>query len=161
MRRLSGVDDVHELVRLVDPLAPATAAARAGRPGVSADAIAAAVRDLDGRDLVLVEGAGGLLVRFDADGSTLADVAGRLDASVVVVARAGLGTLNHAALTCEALAARGLRCPGVVIGAWPQRPTSPHAATYGTCPRTPADPSWDAFRGSGPAGARRVRRRST
>jgi dethiobiotin synthetase len=122
VRRLSGVDDVHELVRLADPLAPATAAAREGRPGVSADAIAAAVRDLDGRDLVLVEGAGGLLVRFAQDGSTLADVAGRLDAAVVVVARAGLGTLNHAALTCEALAARGLRCPGVVIGAWPAAP---------------------------------------
>ncbi|UGS39050.1 dethiobiotin synthase [Capillimicrobium parvum] len=122
VRRLSGVDDVHELVRLGEPLAPATAAAREGRAGVSAEAIAAAVRELDGRDLVLVEGAGGLLVRLGEDGSTLADVAGRLDAAVVVVARAGLGTLNHAALTCEALAARGLRCPGVVIGAWPAAP---------------------------------------
>jgi dethiobiotin synthetase len=37
----------------------------------------------------------------------------------VVVARPGLGTLNHTALVCAALAARGLDCPGVVVGAWP------------------------------------------
>ncbi|MFN8200941.1 MAG: dethiobiotin synthase [Solirubrobacteraceae bacterium] len=121
-RRLSGVDDVHELLRLTDPLAPATAAAREGRPGLGAQAVADAVAQLEDRDLVLVEGAGGLLVRFAQDGSTLADVARRLDAPVVVVARAGLGTLNHTALTCEALAARGLRCPGIVIGSWPAEP---------------------------------------
>jgi dethiobiotin synthetase len=122
VRRLSGVDDVHELVRLTDPLAPATAAEREGRPGITAESVAAAVARLHDRDLVLVEGAGGLLVRFAPDGSTPAAAAQRLGASVVVVARAGLGTLNHAALTCEALATRGLRCPGVVIGAWPAEP---------------------------------------
>jgi dethiobiotin synthetase len=41
---------------------------------------------------------------------------------VLVVARAGLGTLNHTALTCEALRARGLACAGVVIGSWPADP---------------------------------------
>lgn len=122
VRRLSGVDDLHELARYADPLAPATAAARAGTDGVSAHAVAEAIRGLAGRDLVLVEGAGGLLVRLGTDGATIADVAARLGAPVVLVARAGLGTLNHAALTCEALAARGLHCPGVVIGAWPADP---------------------------------------
>ena len=43
-------------------------------------------------------------------------------ASVVVVVRAGLGTLNHAALTCEALVGRGVRCAGLVVGAWPADP---------------------------------------
>jgi dethiobiotin synthetase len=71
---------------------------------------------------VLIEGAGGLLVRLGADGSTLADVARLLDAPVLVVARAGLGTLNHTALTVEALDARGIACPGIVIGAWPADP---------------------------------------
>ena len=61
---------------------------------------------------MLVEGAGGLLVRFDDDGGTLADVARLLGAPVLVVARAGLGTLNETALTCEALRARGLACRG-------------------------------------------------
>ncbi len=41
---------------------------------------------------------------------------------MLVVARAGLGTLNETALTCEALRARGLACAGVVIGAWPADP---------------------------------------
>jgi dethiobiotin synthetase len=120
--RLSGSDDVLELARYPEPLAPATAARRAGEPGLSAEAVAEAVGALRDRDLVLIEGAGGLLVHFDDEGSTLADVAALLGAPVLVVARAGLGTLNHAALTCGALAARGLRCPGVVVGAWPADP---------------------------------------
>ncbi|HEU4657205.1 MAG TPA: dethiobiotin synthase, partial [Capillimicrobium sp.] len=122
VRRLSGVDDLHELARYPEPLAPATAARRAGRPGLSAAAVAEAVRGLADRDLVLVEGAGGLLVHFDDEGATLADVAAALAAPVLVVTRAGLGALNHAGLTCEALRARDLACPGLVIGAWPVEP---------------------------------------
>ncbi|GAA2569605.1 dethiobiotin synthase [Pseudonocardia hydrocarbonoxydans] len=111
-----------ELARYPDPLAPDTAARRAGLPTVTPAAAAAAARELAAdHDLVLIEGAGGLLVRFDGDG-TLADVAAELDAPVLVVAAAGLGTLNHTALTTGALAARGLRCAGVVIGAWPRDP---------------------------------------
>lgn len=121
IRRLSGVTDTHQLAHFPDPLAPATAARRAGRAPVTPAAVAEHVRGLDA-DLVLIEGAGGLLVRFDDDGGTLADVAALLDAPVVVVARAGLGTLNHTALTVEALRARGLECAGVVIGSWPSEP---------------------------------------
>lgn len=122
VRRLTGLDDLHELARFPEPLAPATAAARAGAPAPSAQEIAEAVRALGDRDLVLVEGAGGLLVRLDAAGATLADVAALLDAPVLLVVRAGLGTLNHAALSAEALRARGLSCPGMVVGAWPAEP---------------------------------------
>jgi dethiobiotin synthetase len=122
VHRLSGIDDLHELARFEEPLAPATAARRARvAPPTVADH-AAAIRALDDRDLVLVEGAGGLLVHLDAAGGTLADLAFSLGAPVVVVARAGLGTLNAAALTCEALARREVECAGVVIGAWPQEP---------------------------------------
>lgn len=111
-----------ELARYPDPLAPGTAARRAGLPPVTPAAAAAAARELAAdHDLVLVEGAGGLLVRFAGDG-TLADVAAELDVSVLVVAAAGLGTLNHTALTTEALATRGLRCAGVVVGSWPRDP---------------------------------------
>jgi dethiobiotin synthetase len=122
IRRLSGVEDVHELARYPEPLAPASAARRAGRQGVGAATVAEAVGGLTGRDLILVEGAGGLLVRFDGEGATLADAAALLGAPVLVVTRAGLGALNHAALTCEALGTRGLDCPGLVIGAWPAAP---------------------------------------
>ncbi|GAA1300992.1 dethiobiotin synthase [Pseudonocardia xinjiangensis] len=112
-----------ELARYPDPLAPATAARRAGAAPVTPKEAAEAARELAaGHDLVLVEGAGGLLVRFDDDGGTLADTAAALDVPVLVVATAGLGTLNHTALTVEALRARGLTCPGVVVGAWPADP---------------------------------------
>ena len=120
VRELSGAE-VHTVARYPEPLAPATAARRAGMTPVTPGDVAAFVRNLDA-DTVIVEGAGGLLVAFDDEGGTLADVAALLDAPVVVVARAGLGTLNHTALTLEALQSRGLRCEGVVIGSWPCEP---------------------------------------
>lgn len=111
-----------ELARFPEPLAPATAATRAGMSPVTPGEVVAEARELAARhDLVLVEGAGGLLVRLD-DKATLADVALALGAPVLVVAAAGLGSLNHTALTTEVLAARGLRCAGVVVGSWPRQP---------------------------------------
>jgi dethiobiotin synthetase len=112
-----------ELARYPEPLAPETAARRAGLPPVTPEAAADAARDLAAdHELVLVEGAGGLLVRLTSDGGTLADVAAKLGVPVLVVVAAGLGTLNHTALTAEALARRGIGCAGVVIGAWPAEP---------------------------------------
>jgi dethiobiotin synthetase len=123
VRRLAAVTDLHELARFPDALSPAAAARRAGRPPVDLRASTATVRDLAAdRDLVLVEGAGGLLVRFDEDGATMADLAHDLGADVLVVVEPGLGTLNHTALTLEALAHRGLALAGVVIGSWPAVP---------------------------------------
>lgn len=123
VRRLSGVGTCVELARYPEPLAPATAARRAGLPPVTPVEAAAVVRRLAAEhDLVLVEGAGGLLVRFDDDGGTLADLARHLGAPVLVVAAAGLGTLNATALTTEALRIRGIPCTGVVVGAWPRQP---------------------------------------
>lgn len=111
-----------ELARYPDPLAPETAARRAGLPPLDPAEAADAARKLAvDHDVVLVEGAGGLLVRFTA-GGTLADVAAELGAPVLVVATAGLGTLNSAALTAEALRHRGIACHGVVVGAWPDEP---------------------------------------
>ncbi|GAA5168213.1 dethiobiotin synthase [Pseudonocardia eucalypti] len=125
VRRLVGQTDrltLRELVRYPDPLAPLTAAARCGRPPLDpAEAADAAAKLAVDHDLVLVEGAGGLLVRFTEAG-TLADVAAALDAPVLVVTAAGLGTLNHTELTVEALRTRGLRCAGLVIGSWPTSP---------------------------------------
>lgn len=119
VRRLTGVADLHEFARFPDPLAPATAARRAGASAPTLSDLAARIEELSDRDLVLIEGAGGVLVRLDAAGATIADLASRLRAPAIVVARAGLGTLNHTALTCEALRARGVHCAGVVVGAWP------------------------------------------
>ncbi|MFC8537845.1 dethiobiotin synthase [Streptomyces sp. NPDC057249] len=112
-----------ELARFPEPLAPATAARRAGMDPVRPYEVAEAAEKLAAdHDLVLVEGAGGLLVRFDDEGATLADAARLLAAPVLVVAPAGLGTLNSTALTAEALRARELDCLGVVIGSMPAEP---------------------------------------
>jgi dethiobiotin synthetase len=123
IERLSGVTDTHELARYPDPLSPEAAARVSGLPPADLGYAAEYVGKLAAaRDLVLVEGAGGLLVRFDPSGGTIASLAAALGAPVLVVAAAGLGTLNHTALTLEALAARGLRLAGVVIGSWPLNP---------------------------------------
>ncbi|WP_176218367.1 dethiobiotin synthase [Saccharomonospora piscinae] len=123
VRRLAGEVTTCELRRYPDPLSPEAAARRSGLAELTpAQAATAASRLLSDHDLVLVEGAGGLLVRFDSGGGTLADVAWALGAPVVVVAEAGLGTLNATALTAEVATRRGLDVLGVVIGAWPDKP---------------------------------------
>lgn len=127
--RLAGVRDLVAVARYPDPLAPAAAAASVGRALPPAAEILAAIRAADrpGR-LTLVEGAGGLLVELAADGTTLRDLAAELAAPVLVVCEAGLGTLNHTALTLEALGNKGLSCPGLVIGSWLADPDA--AARY-------------------------------
>lgn len=106
---------------LPDPLAPAIAAARAGvrlDPAVVRDAYQALS---ERHDLVVVEGAGGPAVPF-SDGVDMAGLAALLGLPVLVVARPGLGTLNHALLSLEALHRRGLTVLGVVISGFPAAP---------------------------------------
>ena len=121
--RLSGVCESVSVARYPDALAPVAAAAAVGRSLPSADQIIDAVRSVDrpGR-LTLVEGAGGLLVELAAGGFTVRDLAVDLAAPVLVVCEAGLGTLNHTALTLEALENKGISCAGLVIGSWPASP---------------------------------------
>lgn len=71
---------------------------------------------------VVAEGAGGLLVELTSDGATCADLAAELGLAVVVVARPGLGTLNHTALTLAELDRRGLDLAGVVVSGYPAEP---------------------------------------
>ena len=101
-------------VSLVAPLAPAVAARLEGRT-LSLPALVDAAHALAARhEAIVVEGAGGLLVPL-TEHETYADLARALGLPVLVVARAGLGTVNHTALTCEALARRGLAVAGVVL----------------------------------------------
>ncbi len=126
--RLAGAVPAYELHRLGPALAPAAAARVSGQPLPPVAAHRDAVLQIAGDvEVTVVEGAGGLLVPYDAVGGTLADLAIALrdagaDLHVVLVVRAGLGTLNHTALTVEALLSRGLGCAGLVIGSWPRRP---------------------------------------
>jgi dethiobiotin synthetase len=121
--RLSGVTELHGLARFPEPLAPAAAAQRAGLALPTRTALSSWVRDVDApKRLTLVEGAGGLLVELGEGGVTLRDLSVDLAAPVLVVAAPGLGTLNHTALTLEALASQRIPCAGLVIGEWPREP---------------------------------------
>jgi dethiobiotin synthetase len=121
--RLTGHHKVVGLARYPQPLAPLAAAEQAGKSLPSRSNVLKLIRALDRPgQLTLVEGAGGLLVELAAGGVTLRDLAADLNAAVLVVATAELGTLNHTALTVESLAAQNLSCAGLVIGNWPLRP---------------------------------------
>ena len=118
---------VQELTALDDPLAPDTAARLRGVPIPPLREYVDRIRVLaQFHDTVLVEGAGGLLVRLDTDGGTILDLAAELSddvpVEVVVVATAALGTLSHSELTVAALRARGVEPVGLVIGSWPDDP---------------------------------------
>ena len=122
VRRLAGCQ-VSEFVRLPDPLAPDSAARLAGVRLPTVAEHASRIRRLaEDFDTVIVEGAGGLLVRLDSADGTILDLADALSASVVIVVAAGLGTLNHSELTVGALRARGIEPAGLVIGSWPSHP---------------------------------------
>ena len=152
VRRLAG-DDIatHELVRLRDPLSPEAAARRVGVTLPPVAVHAKRIGEIAAEsEVVFVEGAGGLLVRLDSRGGTLADLAAGLrykgiGAGVVLVASAGLGTLNTAALTAEALAARSLPLLGVVIGSWPTEPGLAEESNLIDLPRVTGAPLWGAI----------------
>ncbi|MET3175680.1 UNVERIFIED_ORG: dethiobiotin synthetase [Arthrobacter sp. UYCu721] len=125
--RLTGAVTAEAGVVLQEPLAPVAAAAVDGTQLPTLAAHAERIRELAAsHDHVLVEGAGGLLVELDADGGTLADLGSLLAAAFVLVARPALGTLNHTALTLEALEARDQQVLGVVLGSWPSAPEVVH-----------------------------------
>jgi dethiobiotin synthase len=127
--RLAGPVHAVEGVRLPEPLAPDRAArlAEITPPSLATqrDLVLSAAAD---HDPVLVEGAGGVAVNLGIS-FTLIDVAEAVaDAGRpvqwLVVARAGLGTLNHSRLTVGAIRARGMHVHGLIIGAWPAHPTA-------------------------------------
>ena len=69
---------------------------------------------IDKSPILIVEGVGGLLVPL-LDNWLLADMAGSFGLPLLVVARSGLGTLNHTLLTLEVARTRGLDVAGVII----------------------------------------------
>jgi dethiobiotin synthetase len=100
--------------RLALPAAP-EAAARAEGVKLELEPIARALATARAdADLVIVEGAGGLLVPI-GPGLDMAGLALALELPVLVAARAALGTINHSLLTLEAARARGLRVAGLVV----------------------------------------------
>ncbi|MCC6750503.1 MAG: dethiobiotin synthase [Deltaproteobacteria bacterium] len=115
--RASGSSAPLELVnpyRFAPAVAPSVAARAAGTPLDPAHLRACFLALARDADLVLVEGAGGLLVPL-TDELLVADLARLFTLPVVVVGRSTLGTLNHTLLTVEALRSRELPLAGVVL----------------------------------------------
>jgi dethiobiotin synthetase len=104
---------------LDEPLSPNVAARRSGRE-LDYDTMLSAVRQ--GDEFVVAEGVGGLRVPLTPDGDELADLVADAGLPAVVVARPSLGTLNHTALTVEALRSRNVPVVGVVINRFPDEP---------------------------------------
>lgn len=103
--------------RFTAPLAPAVAAEYEGRAIELAPVLHAAdLLRAQSPDLFLVEGAGGLLVPV-TDTLDMADLAAALGLPLLIVARDGLGTINHTLLTLEAAATRGRPVIGVILTA--------------------------------------------
>lgn len=115
--------DAVELIRYEDPLAPSVAADLTGRPIDFDELVRLTSERGHDVDLLLVEGAGGLLVPLTAE-HTMADLAKSLGAELVLVVRPGLGTLNHSALTVEAAKHRGLHVSLIVVSGFPSVPGS-------------------------------------
>ena len=117
LARAAAVKDPLDLVnpyRYRNPLAPAVAASLE-RSTVRIERIRKAFDELNRRhEYLILEGAGGILVPLTQNRSFL-DLAKTLDLPVLVVARPGLGTINHTLLTLEALRTRGVPIAGVVI----------------------------------------------
>ena len=155
--RLTGVE-VQEWTSLDEPLAPDTAARRQGVEIPTVAAYAERIAALP-HETVIVEGAGGLLVRLDTEGGTLLDLAAALasyglSVEVVVVVAAGLGTLNHTELTVGALRARGIEPTGLVVGSWPADPGLAERCNLEDLPRVTGVPLLAVI----PAGAGRLDR---
>lgn len=108
------VGECHCFESFAAPLAPLVAAEREGR-AIDQAALVERIRGLEsGYDLLLVEGAGGLLAPL-GDDWTVADLAVALAFPLLVVARPGLGTVNHTLLTLAAARGLGLPVAGVVL----------------------------------------------
>lgn len=110
-----GTDDAAVCIERLEPaLAPRVAAERAGVSLSYPTIREECERALAASEVGVLEGIGGLRVPLAGDREVV-DLVADCDLPVVVVARSGLGTLNHTALTVEALAARGIAVHAIVL----------------------------------------------
>jgi dethiobiotin synthetase len=125
-RELAGLQEPLELLTPITlrlPLAPAVAAQQEGAR-VDFNQVAEALRQLASRyDFLVVEGAGGLCVPLLDTRFLVLHLITWLRLPLLVVARAGLGTINHTALTVMAARQHGLPVAGVILNRYPQEPS--------------------------------------
>ena len=117
LKRGLGVTDALSVVNpcyAPEPLSPHLAFRRAGKR-VDVPKIRRAYKTLFARhDVLFIEGAGGLMVPLK-QGYYNADLIRDLKAEVIIVARLGLGTINHTLLTINQARAYGLKIKGVLF----------------------------------------------
>ncbi len=122
---MAGLDEPLTLltpVTLQLPLAPAVAAAQAG-VSVDLEVVAQAYRELASRyEFLVVEGAGGLYVPLVDNTFLVLDLARWLNLPVLVVARPGLGTINHTVMTVKSVEQAGLPVVGIILNQYPEHP---------------------------------------
>jgi dethiobiotin synthetase len=119
-RSPQSVDDVAPY-RFDTPVSPHLAAALTGVPVQPGRLLNEARRAGAGADALIVEGVGGLMVPLSA-GYLVRDFAADLGLPLLIVARPGLGTINHSLLSLEAARAANLDVAGVVLTPWPEEP---------------------------------------
>lgn len=116
--------DLANPVRFLAPAAP-TVAARAEGKSCEWPELLAAIRQSiagwseRGADVLLVEGAGGVCCPLAEGGFTMLELIRELDFPALVVARKGLGTLNHAISAVRLLRSGPTRITGVVLNCLP------------------------------------------
>lgn len=130
----AGSDDPPETVspyRFRPPLAPSIAGSREGVRIAPAALTESVRKTAEGKDFVIVEGAGGLMVPLNG-GFLIADLARSLGLPLLVVCRPGLGTINHTLLTIFAARTMDLPIAGFLVNGMPETPDesekeAPHA----------------------------------
>jgi dethiobiotin synthetase len=112
------------LVRLCAPVAAPEAAEREGRRIDFAELVSRVQAFGAGAQVMLVEGAGGLLSPITWEES-IVDFARALEARVLLVAMDCLGTINHSLMALRVLEQQGIETVGIVLSA----PAQPDAST--------------------------------
>lgn len=117
LKRILKIKDALELVNpffAPEPLSPHIAFARRNQRIDPQKILKAFDRLASGYDVMLVEGAGGLMVPLRED-YLVVDLVRDLNAELVIVSRLGLGTINHTLLTIEQARSRGISVKGIIF----------------------------------------------
>jgi dethiobiotin synthetase len=124
-RQVAGLTEPLEVltpIALRLPLAPGVAAAQAGVE-VDLELVAAACRNLSSRyEFLVVEGAGGLYVPLIGMDFLVLDLIRWLGLPLTVVAKSGLGTINHTVLTVKTALGADVQVAGVILNRYPEKP---------------------------------------
>lgn len=131
LARMTGIDERPERIAsysFEQPLAPMLAARHSGVSLRLEDILAAGGTVADRYDAMMIEGAGGVAVPL-TDDALVVDLISELRVPVLIVARSGLGTVNHTLLTAALLRQRRIPIAGVVMNDYGAEPDDPSSAT--------------------------------